>query len=68
MLPSRIAQSGYNAQTIVSEKNSSADAVGPLAIGVDIGGTGIKAGIVGRSGELFETAHARFEYHPPQVL
>jgi len=41
----------------VSEKNSSADAVGPLAIGVDIGGTGIKAGIVGRSGELFETAH-----------
>jgi len=57
MLPSRIAQSGYNAQTIVSEKNSSADAVGPLAIGVDIGGTGIKAGIVGRSGELFETAH-----------
>ena len=57
MLPSRIAQTGYNAQTIVSEKTSNADAVEPLAIGVDIGGTGIKAGIVGRSGELFETAH-----------
>jgi len=57
MLPSRIAQSGYNAQTIVNEKISSANAVEPLAIGVDIGGTGIKAGIVGRSGELFETAH-----------
>jgi hypothetical protein len=46
-LPSRIAQSGYNAQTIVSEKFSNADAVEPLAIGVDIGGTGIKAAIVG---------------------
>ena len=57
MVPSRIAQSGYNAQTIVSEKITSADAVEPLAIGVDIGGTGIKAGIVGRSGELFETFH-----------
>jgi glucokinase len=57
MLPSRIAQSGYNAQTIVSEKISSTDAVEALAIGVDIGGTGIKAGIVGRSGELFETFH-----------
>ena len=57
MLPSRIAQSGYNAQTIVNEKITSANAVEPLAIGVDIGGTGIKAGIVGRSGELFETAH-----------
>ena len=57
MVPSRIAQSGYNAQTIVSEKITSADAVEPLAIGVDIGGTGMKAGIVGRSGELFETFH-----------
>jgi glucokinase len=57
MVPSRIAQSGYNAQTIVSEKITSADAVEPLAIGVDIGGTGIKAGIVGRSGELLETFH-----------
>jgi len=41
----------------VNEKITSANAVEPLAIGVDIGGTGIKAGIVGRSGELFETAH-----------
>jgi glucokinase len=41
----------------VSEKTTSAGAVEPLAIGVDIGGTGIKAGIVGRSGELFETFH-----------
>ena len=57
MLPSRIAQSGYNAQTIVGEKINSADAVEPLAIGVDIGGTGIKAAIVGLSGELFETVH-----------
>src|SRR5580765_2714253 len=57
MLPSRIAQSGYNAQTIVSEKTTSADIVEPVAIGIDIGGTGIKAGIVGQSGELFETVH-----------
>lgn len=41
----------------MSEKTTSAGAVEPLAIGVDIGGTGIKAGIVGRSGELFETFH-----------
>lgn len=57
ILPSRIAQSGYNAQTIVSEKTTSADAVEPRAIGVDIGGTGIKAAIVGLSGELIESFH-----------
>jgi len=57
ILPSRIAQAGYNAQTIVSENIASADAVEPLAIGVDIGGTGIKAAIVGLSGELLESFH-----------
>jgi glucokinase len=55
ILPSRIAQAGYNAQTIVSEKIASTDAVEPLAIGVDIGGTGIKAAIVGLRGELLES-------------
>jgi glucokinase len=55
ILPSRIAQSGYNAQTIVSEKFSSADVVEPVAIGVDIGGTGIKAAIVDIRGELLES-------------
>jgi glucokinase len=55
MLPSRIAQSGYNAQTIVSKKVSNAGAVEPLAIGVDIGGTGIKAAIVDIRGELLES-------------
>jgi glucokinase len=55
ILPSRIAQSGYNAQTIVSEKFSNADAVELLAIGVDIGGTGIKAAIVDIRGELLES-------------
>jgi glucokinase len=55
MLPSRIAQSGYNAQTIVSKKITSANAAEPLAIGVDIGGTGVKAAIVGLNGELHES-------------
>jgi glucokinase len=55
ILPSRIAQSGYNAQTIVSETFSTADAAEPLAIGVDIGGTGIKAAIVDIRGELRES-------------
>jgi glucokinase len=41
----------------VSEKATSADAVEPLAIGVDIGGTGIRAAIVGLSGELIESFH-----------
>ena len=41
----------------MSAKSSNADAVEPLAIGVDIGGTGIKAAIVGISGELLETVH-----------
>jgi glucokinase len=39
----------------VSERIASADAVEPLAIGVDIGGTGIKAAIVGLRGELLES-------------
>jgi len=56
-MPSRIAQSGYNAQTIVSEKLSSADSGDPLAIGVDIGGTAIKAAIVGIRGNLLESFH-----------
>jgi len=41
----------------VSENIASADAVEPLAIGVDIGGTGIKAAIVALSGELLESFH-----------
>jgi hypothetical protein len=52
ILPSRIAQSGYSAQTIVSEKLTLADPGDPLAIGVDIGGTAIKAAIVGLRGEM----------------
>jgi glucokinase len=42
----------------VSKAITSADVAEPLAIGVDIGGTGIKAAIVGLSGELRESAHA----------
>ena len=57
MVLSRIAQSGYNAQTIVSEKLTSADSGEPLAIGVDIGGTTIKAAIVGIRGDLLQTFH-----------
>jgi glucokinase len=57
ILPSRIAQSGYNAQIIVSDKPASGDAIQSLAIGVDIGGTGIKAAIVGLSGELLDSVH-----------
>jgi len=41
----------------VSEKLSSADSGDPLAIGVDIGGTAIKAAIVGIRGDLFESFH-----------
>jgi glucokinase len=54
---SRIAQSGYNAQTIVSEKLASTGPGEPLAIGVDIGGTAIKGAIVGARGDLIETFH-----------
>jgi glucokinase len=57
LLLSRIAQTRYNAQTIVSENPPSSDTVEPLAIGVDIGGTGIKAAIVNLSGELLESLH-----------
>src|SRR5215469_2025348 len=56
-LPLRIAQSGYNAQTNVSEKLASIDCGEPLAIGVDIGGTAIKAAIVNARGDLIETFH-----------
>jgi glucokinase len=56
-MPGRIAQSAYNAQTILSEKLTSADSGEPLAIGVDIGGTAIKAAIVGIRGNLFESFH-----------
>lgn len=41
----------------MSEKSLSTDAGQPLALGIDIGGTTIKAGIVGAGGELFETFH-----------
>jgi glucokinase len=41
----------------VSEKSLSTDAGQPLALGIDIGGTTIKAGIVGAGGDLFETFH-----------
>jgi glucokinase len=56
-IPSRIAQTGYNAQTIVSEKPAIADSVSPLAIGVDIGATVIKAAVVGIDGGLVESFH-----------
>jgi glucokinase len=56
--PSRIAQTGYNAQTIVSEKPGKTDSGEPRAIGVDIGGTAIKAAIVGARGDLIESFHA----------
>ena len=39
----------------MSEKLTSADSRDPLAIGVDIGGTAIKAAIVGASGDLVES-------------
>ncbi len=42
----------------MSENPTTSDAVQPLAIGVDIGGTGIKAAIVGLNGELLDCAHA----------
>lgn len=35
----------------------STDAREPLALGIDIGGTAVKAGIVGAGGDLFETFH-----------
>jgi glucokinase len=55
--PSRIAQTGYNAQTIVPTEPTIVDPTEPLAIGVDIGGTAIKAAIVGKGGELLESFH-----------
>lgn len=55
--PGKAAQSGYNAQTIVSNKFSSTDSDESLAIGIDIGGTGIKAAIVDLRGELLESLH-----------
>jgi glucokinase len=39
----------------VSERSLSSDAGEPLALGIDIGGTAIKAGLVGAGGDLFET-------------
>lgn len=41
----------------MSDKLASTDCSGPLAIGIDIGGTTIKASIVKTSGELLETFH-----------
>ena len=40
------------------KRTSSADSAGPLALGVDIGGTAIKAAIVGTSGDFLESFHA----------
>ena len=40
------------------EKPTNTDPGGPLAIGVDIGGTAIKAAIVGVHGDLLESFHA----------
>lgn len=57
ILPSRIAQTRYNAQTIVSEEVRSPDPRELVAIGVDIGGTGIKAAIVGLHGDLLQSFH-----------
>jgi glucokinase len=57
-LPSKIAQSEYNAQTAVNDKFTSAETAAPLALGVDIGGTGIKAAIVNTRGDLLESIHA----------
>src|ERR1700739_4911964 len=55
-LLSRIAQSAYNAQTFMNGNLShSGD---PVAIGIDIGGTAIKAAIVGIRGNLVERFHA----------
>jgi glucokinase len=55
--PNRIAQIGYNAQTIVSERLASTESGEPRAIGVDIGGTAIKAAIVNTRGDLIQTFH-----------
>jgi len=41
----------------VNEKLASADFGNPLAIGVDIGGTAIKAAVVGVQGDLLESFH-----------
>ncbi|HET6175572.1 MAG TPA: ROK family protein [Candidatus Sulfotelmatobacter sp.] len=41
----------------MNDKFTSAGAVEPIAIGVDIGGTGIKAAIVNIRGELLESIH-----------
>lgn len=41
----------------MSKKSPSADVVAPLALGIDIGGTAIKAGIVGTGGDILETFH-----------
>ncbi len=57
MSSSRIAQSAYNAQTIVNRHSTRADRSQSLAIGVDIGGTGIKAAIVDLQGSLLESLH-----------
>jgi glucokinase len=42
----------------VSDNPANTDAIQSLAIGVDIGGTGIKAAIVGLSGELLDSVQA----------
>lgn len=41
----------------MSKKSPSADVVAPQALGIDIGGTAIKAGIVGTGGDILETFH-----------
>ena len=53
-MPSRIAQTAYNSQTIVSKIAGD----NPVAIGVDIGGTAVKAAIVDLQGKLLESFKA----------
>ena len=51
----RIVYAAYNAQTLMSKTETHAV---PLALGVDIGGTTMKAAIVNTSGGLLERFHA----------
>src|SRR5262245_61119835 len=53
-MPGKIVYAAYNAQTLVSKTETR---VVPLALGVDIGGTTMKAAIVSASGELLERFH-----------
>jgi len=54
-MPGRIVYAAYNAQELVNETETRSV---PLALGVDVGGTTLKAAIVSASGELMERFHA----------